>query len=91
MKLKALQANVRKLAHAVIDGSLPGLFVVGPGGLGKTHSVLEAFSDAKLEPRVLNTHATAFGLYSELYTLRSEQVVLLEVSWFSGKWSAATF
>lgn len=63
----------------VADGDLPGLFVVGPGGLGKTHSVLEGLREAGIAaPTTMNTHATAAGLYQELYPLRDEQVVLME-------------
>lgn len=62
----------------VLDGDLPGLFVVGPGGLGKTYAVLEALTERGISAKTLNTHATSFGLYTELYCLRDEQVVLLE-------------
>ena len=79
LKLEALQENVRTLTQLVCDGSLPGLFVVGPGGLGKTHSVLEALKVAGIEqPRVLNTHATARGLFEELFHARNDRVVLME-------------
>ena len=78
-KLEQLQENVRSLTAAVCEADLPGLFVVGPGGLGKTHSVLEALAEAGIEnPRVLNTHATARGLFEELFHARDDQVVLME-------------
>lgn len=78
-KLEELQAQVRDLTHMVVHGDLPGLFVIGPGGLGKTHSVLQGLKECGLEsPRTLNTHATAAGLYQELYPLRNEPLVLME-------------
>jgi hypothetical protein len=78
LKLERLQEDVRQLTHMVVDGDLPGLFVVGPGGLGKTHAVVEALKERSLSPRVLNTHATAFGLYTEFHQCKDEAVVLME-------------
>lgn len=78
MKLKELHETVRGLVHMVIDGDLPGLFVVGPGGLGKSHAVLDALAERQVAAKTLNTHATSFGLYTELYEVRDEKVVLLE-------------
>ena len=70
---------MRELSAMVCDGDLSGLFVHGPGGLGKSFAVRQALEEAGIEnPRVLNSHATPRGLYDELYEARGERVILIE-------------
>ena len=78
LMLEKLQDDVQHLTRMVIDGELPGVFVVGAGGLGKTHAVMKAFQEAGLTPPLFNTHASPYALYREFHRCRDERVVLME-------------
>src|SRR5262245_37617676 len=78
MQLEQLQADVRKFARMVVDGHYTGLILVGPGGLGKSYSVLEVFKERGLPPLFYNSHTSPLGLYEFLYHYRNEKAVVLE-------------
>lgn len=78
LRLEQLQDSVRTLTHLVADGDLSGLFVIGPGGLGKTHAIRAALEERGVTPGVFNAHASPYGLYCEFYHRRKERVLLLD-------------
>ncbi len=78
LRLEELQDHVRKLTKMVIQGYLPGLGIVGPGGLGKSYSVSQAFTESGLAPPIFNSHAAPLGLYSLLYHHRDTPALVLE-------------
>jgi len=78
LRLEHLQESVRSLTHLVVDGDLSGLFVIGPGGLGKTYAMQAALEERGVTPAVFNAHASPYGLYCEFYHRRSEKILLLE-------------
>jgi hypothetical protein len=82
MKNKTFNVNQRfdfteKLAIMVAKGSTPSLVVTGEGGLGKTHSVLEAVNSV-LEQEdyvVQKGYSTPKGLYNFLYDNNGKLII----------------
>lgn len=80
LRIEELQENVRELTHMVIEGRLPGLAIVGPGGLGKSHSVLEAIRESGHDGHgcVRNSHVSPLALYELLYVFKEGPILVLE-------------
>jgi hypothetical protein len=69
---------LNKLTKMVIDGITPSIILVGEGGLGKTHSVLSAINERRLEEFeyvVIKGYSTARGLYNTLYDNRNRLII----------------
>lgn len=79
---------VTQLVSMVAANTATSVIVTGPGGLGKTHTVRAALSDAGLEDasgndvengyatyKVIKGYSTAKGLYRELYMNRDSILV----------------
>jgi hypothetical protein len=61
---------LNKLTGMVIDGLTPSLVICGPGGLGKSHSVISMIKEKDLldfEWTQIKGYSTARGLYNTLY------------------------
>ena len=69
---------LNQLAKMVIWKVTPSLIITGEGGLGKSHSVMEAISQCDLfknEWVVIKGYSTPRGLYNTLYDNRDKIVV----------------
>jgi len=68
-----------RLTKMVIDGITPSLFVTGEGGLGKTHTILEAIAEKRMSEgsdfTIVKGYSTAKGLYRTLYENRDKLVI----------------
>lgn len=66
------------LASMVMTNVNPSLIVVGEGGLGKTHTVLQAIEDNEVAPSdyiVIKGYSTARGLYNLLYDNNGKLII----------------
>ncbi len=69
---------LNSLALMVIDDITPSLIVTGEGGLGKTHAINQAISQACLLPHdfiFFKGYSTARGLYNTLYDNNGKVIV----------------
>ena len=69
---------LNSLALMVIDDITPSLIVTGEGGLGKTHAISSAISQACLFPHdfvFFKGYSTARGLYNTLYDNNGKLIV----------------
>ena len=57
---------LRDLTTGVAKGFKPGLYVHGPGGLGKSHTVLRQLELLEVAYQLFNSRMTAKGLYVAL-------------------------
>lgn len=69
-----LTHHVRMVARKVTNG----LFVVGPGGLGKSRVISQTLTEEGVVPILLNSHVTPLGLYSTMYQNRKDAVLWLD-------------
>ena len=77
----ALEERQALLAHhirMVARGMTNGLFVVGPGGLGKSRVISRTLTEEGVVPVVLNSHVTPLGLYMTMYNNRKDAVLWLD-------------
>lgn len=54
---------VRDHVTAVVKGFKTGLFLYGPGGIGKSHTVLRRLEDLQATYHLFNSRMTAKGLF----------------------------
>jgi|688.fasta_scaffold202808_2 hypothetical protein len=69
---------LKSLTNMVISGHTPSLIVLGEGGLGKTHTILECIKAANLydiEWTIFKGYSTARGLYNTLYDNRNKLII----------------
>lgn len=67
-----------KLTSMVIDGITPSLIICGPGGLGKTHTVLNTIEQKELYPfewQMIKGYSTARGLYNTLFDNNGKLII----------------
>lgn len=69
-----LAHHVRMVARKLTNG----LFVVGPGGLGKSKVISQTLTEEGVVPVVLNSHVTPLGLYTTMYRNRKDAVLWLD-------------
>jgi len=69
-----LAHHVRMVARRVTNG----LFVVGPGGLGKSRVISQTLAEEGVVPVVLNSHCTPLGLYTTMFQHRKDAVLWLD-------------
>lgn len=69
-----LAHHVRMVARKVTNG----LFVVGPGGLGKSRVISQTLTEEGVVPVVLNSHCTPLGLYTTMHQHRKDAVLWLD-------------
>jgi hypothetical protein len=77
----ALEEKQRLLAHHVrlVARKLThGLFVAGPGGLGKSLTISKTLADEGVFPVLVNSHITPLSLYTTLFHNRTEQILWLD-------------
>lgn len=60
----------RKLSH--------GLFVAGPGGLGKSRTISRTLAEEGVNPILLNSHVTPLSFYSTMFHHRTDRVIWLD-------------
>jgi hypothetical protein len=69
---------LNQLVSMVVDLTSPSLILVGEGGIGKTHSVMQVVSEKKLLPCqyvVIKGYSTARGLYNTLFDNRDKIII----------------
>jgi len=69
---------LNKLTSMVIDGITPSLIICGPGGLGKTHTVLNTIEQKELYPfewQMIKGYSTARGLYNTLFDNNGKLII----------------
>ena len=69
---------LNKLTSMVIDEITPSLIICGPGGLGKTHTVLNAIEQKELLPfewQMIKGYSTARGLYNTLFDNNGKLII----------------
>ncbi len=76
--LEEKQALLRHYILLIARGLSNGLFVVGPGGLGKSHTINKALSEEGINPVLLNSHCTPLALYRTFYFNRTGKVLWLD-------------
>ena len=77
----ALEEKQRLLAHHVrlVARKLShGLFVVGPGGLGKSLTISTTLCDEGVLPVLVNSHITPLSLYATLFHHRTGEILWLD-------------
>ena len=60
--LEEKQSLLRHYVLLIARGLSHGLFVVGPGGLGKSHTISKALAAEAISPVLLNSHVTPLAL-----------------------------
>jgi len=80
LRIVELQESAAYWAEKVLDGTCSGLAIVGPGGLGKTHTVELLLAERGIETEHIgkNSHITPLALYQTLFEHRNERVILLD-------------
>ena len=73
-KQRLLAHHVRLVARRVSYG----LFVAGPGGLGKSKTIQETLTQEGIEPVLINSHITPLMLYRLLFEHRKGRVLWLD-------------
>lgn len=76
--LEEKQALLRHHVRLVAQGKSNGLFVVGPGGLGKSHTISKALAEEGISPVLLNSHATPLALYRAFFFNSTGAVIWLD-------------
>lgn len=79
----ALEERQALLAHhvrMVARGMSNGLFVVGPGGLGKSLVISRTLTEEAVVPVILNSHCTPLGLYATMFHHRKDAVIWMDDS-----------
>ena len=79
--MTALDERQQLLAHhvrLVSRGKSFGLFVAGPGGLGKSKTIAETLAAEGITPVLLNSHVTPLSLYQTLFFNRKDAIVWLD-------------
>lgn len=76
--LEEKQALLRHHVRLVAQGMSYGLFVVGPGGLGKSHTISQTLAAEGISPVLLNSHTTPLALYRTFFFNRSSAVIWLD-------------
>lgn len=76
--LEEKQAILRHYVLLIARGLSNGLFVVGPGGLGKSHTISKALAEEAISPVLLNSHVTPLALYRTLFFNRTGRVIWLD-------------
>lgn len=77
----ALEQRQQLLAHHVklVAKKISfGLFVAGPGGLGKSRTIQNTLTAEGIEPVLLNSHITPLALYKSLYEHRRGRIIWLD-------------
>ena len=80
LRITELQASAEYWCGKVLDGTISGLGIVGPGGLGKTYGIEKLLAKRGIDVEMLgkNSHITPLSLYQTLYQFRSEKLLLLD-------------
>jgi hypothetical protein len=78
-KLADQQALLAHHVRVVANGFSNGLFVFGPGGLGKSWTVAQTLKELSIVPKIINSHITAFTLYKILYENRDSLIWLDDI------------
>jgi hypothetical protein len=73
-KQALLAHHVRLVARKISNG----LFVAGPGGLGKSLTISRTFADEGVCPVLVNSHITPLSLYMTLYHNRVDACIWLD-------------
>lgn len=73
-KQQLLAHHVRLVARKVSHG----LFVAGPGGLGKSKTISETLAQEGTHPALVNSHITPLSLYTTLFHNRRDEVIWLD-------------
>lgn len=77
----SLEQKQQLLAHhvrMVARDSSYGLFVAGPGGLGKSRTIQRTLQAEGIVPVLVNSHVTPLGLYRTLFENRKDRIVWLD-------------
>jgi hypothetical protein len=73
-KQTLLAHHVRLVARQITNG----LFVNGPGGLGKTMTIMRTLAHEGTKPTLLNSHITPLSLFQKLYDNRNGRIIFLD-------------
>lgn len=76
--LEEKQSLLRHYVMLIARGLSNGLFVVGPGGLGKSHTISKTLAEEAISPVLLNSHVTPLALYRTLFFNRTGRVIWLD-------------
>jgi len=76
--LEEKQSLLRHYVLLIARALSNGLFVVGPGGLGKSHTISKALGEEAISPVLLNSHVTPLALYRALFFNRTGRVIWLD-------------
>lgn len=80
LRILELQDSAAYWAEKVLEGTCSGLAVVGPGGVGKTHTIETLLERHKVDfaEKGKNSHITPLALYQTLYAHREQPILLLD-------------
>jgi hypothetical protein len=81
ISMTGLEEKQELLAHhvrLVARGKSFGLFVAGPGGLGKSKTIAETLAAEGITPVLLNSHVTPLSLYQTLFFNRKDSIIWLD-------------
>ena len=73
-KQALLGHHVRLAARRLTNG----LFVAGPGGLGKSKTIAETLAEESIFPVLVNSHTTPLSLFQTLYFNRKQEIIWLD-------------
>lgn len=81
-RMRTKFANINAYAHGVVDKAIRGLVISGPGGVGKTETLVRIFEDAAEKGLIKFEHikggnVTPIHLYKLLYENRHDGNVVL--------------
>jgi hypothetical protein len=76
--LEEKQALLAHLVRLVARGISHGLFVAGPGGLGKSRTIQATLAAEGVCPVLINSHITPLALYKTLHHNRRDKVIWLD-------------
>jgi hypothetical protein len=81
-RMKTKFENITEYAHGIVSGAVRGLVVSGPGGIGKTETLVRIFEHAAEEKKIKFEHVkggnvTPVHLYKLLYQNSQENNVVM--------------
>lgn len=81
-RMKVKFANIQEYANGIVSGAIRGMVVSGPGGIGKTETLVRIFEAAHEEKKAKFEHVkggnvTPVHLYKLLYENRHEKNIVM--------------